>query len=516
MTSREAAPKALRERETSLLTTLRERLAELADLQGASAVLSWDQNTHMPPGGHGARADQLGTLERLAHDKLVSPELAGLLDALEPYAAEADPDSDEARLIAVVRRDHEKALNVPAQLAVAMARGAAEGYAAWLKAVEDDDFGVFRDALARQIELRREYAACFPDAAHPYDVLLDDFEPQMTLGEIKPLFDALTTALPPLIDRAASDNGDDNVLLGDFPADAQRALLEEVLHDVGFTDGSWRLDSAAHPFAISPGPGDVRITTRYRPDDLGYSFYSGLHEFGHGLYDANHAPALRRTPLHNCASLGIHESQSRLWENVIGRGRPFSAWLLPRLRKHLPGRYGDMDHATLFRGLNRVERTFIRTEADETTYNLHVALRLGLEVALIEERLEVDDLAAAWNEGIHQLLGIEVPDARHGVLQDVHWAAGHFGYFPTYTLGNLIAAQLWERMRADVPTVEEDLERGDFGPVREWLRDAVHWHGRKFTQRELLRRATGQELSVEPFLAYLEAKLSDAGVLAGA
>ena len=466
----------------------------------------------MPPGGHGTRADQLGTLERLAHDALVSPEIAGLLDALEPWVADADPDSDEARLIAVVRRDHEKASRVPARLAVAMARGAAEGYAAWLQAVEEGDFARFRDALARQIELRREYSACFPDAAHPYDVLLDDFEPQMTLAEVRPLFDTLTTALPPLIERAVSDR-DDEVLVGDLPAGAQRALLEEVLRDVGFADGTWRLDTAPHPFALSPGPGDVRITTRYRADDLGYSFYSGLHEFGHGLYDANHAPSLRRTPLHNCASLGIHESQSRLWENVIGRGRPFSAWLLPRLQKHLPGRYAGMDHATFYRGLNRVRRTLIRTEADETTYNLHVALRLGIEVALVEGRLEVDDLPAAWDEGMRRLLGVEVPDVRSGVLQDVHWAAGHFGYFPTYTLGNLIAAQLWERLLADLPEVEADLERGEFGPLREWLRDAVHWHGRKFTQRELLRRATGQELSVEPFLAYLEAKLGDAGVV---
>jgi carboxypeptidase Taq len=336
----------------------------------------------------------------------------------------------------------------------------------------------------------------------------------MTLADVEPLFAALTEALPPLIDRAATDADDDEVLAGDFPLDAQRALLDDVLAAVGFEDGVWRLDAAPHPFALSPGPGDVRITTRYRPDDLGYSLYSGLHEFGHGLYDANHAPALRRTPLHSCASLGIHESQSRMWENVIGRGRPFSGWLLPHLRNHLPGRYAAMDHPAFYRGLNRVRRTLIRTEADETTYNLHVALRLELELALLEGRLEVDDLPGAWNEGMHRLLGVEVPDDRRGVLQDVHWAAGHFGYFPTYTLGNLIAAQLWEQLRADLPEVEDDLARGEFAPVREWLREHVHRHGRKFTQRELLRRATGQELSVAPFLAYLEAKLADAGVLA--
>jgi carboxypeptidase Taq len=327
------------------------------------------------------------------------------------------------------------------------------------------------------------------------------------------MFDALTTALPPLIDRAVTGHDADEVLVGDFPVDAQRALLDAVLIEVGFEPGVWRLDTAPHPFALSPGPGDVRITTRYRRHDLGYSFYSGLHEFGHGLYDAGYAPSLRRTPLHECASLGVHESQSRLWENVIGRGRPFSAWLLPRLQEHLPQQFGGTDHAGLYRGLNRVRRTLIRTESDETTYNLHIALRLELELALLEGRLEVDDLPAAWAERMHALLGVTVPDDREGVLQDVHWATGDFGYFPTYTLGNLMAAQLWQQLRVDVPDVDASLERGEFAPVREWLREHVHRHGRKYTQRELLRRATRQELGVDAFLAYLEAKLTDAGVL---
>ncbi len=492
---------------------LRERAAELSDLHGAAYLLQWDQNTYMPPRGHAARADQLGTLERLAHEALVDPDLADLLDALERWAADEDPDSDDVRLISLVRRDHEKALRIPERLAVAMARDAAEGYGAWLEAVQAGEFARLRDPLSRQIELRHEYAACFPDAEHPYDVLLDDFEPQITLAEIKPLFDALTEALPSLIERTATDSDDDEVLVGDFPLAAQRALLDDVLGAVGFEEGAWRLDVAPHPFALSPGPGDVRITTRYRPDDLGYSLYSGLHEFGHGLYDAGYARSLRRTPLYACASLGIHESQSRLWENVIGRGRPFSGWLLTRLQRHLPERYADMDPATLYRGLNRVRRSLIRTEADETTYNVHIALRLELELALLEGRLAVDDLPGAWAEGMQRLLGVEVPDDRAGVLQDVHWASGHFGYFPTYTLGNLIAAQLWEQLLLDLPGAEEGLGEGGFAPVRDWLCEHVHRHGRKFSQRELLRRATGQELSVEPFLAYLEAKLADAGIL---
>ncbi len=477
------------------------------------ALLMWDQNVCMPPGGAEARGDQLATLERLCHERLVDPGLGRMLETLEPWAAGEDPDGDEVHLIRATRRDREKAVRVPERLAVEMSRAATAGYGAWLAAVEAGEYRRFRDALARQIELRREYAACFPDVAHPYDVLLDDFEPGMTLAEVRPLFSALVTGLQPLIDGAATEGDQDEVLGGDFPEDAQRALLRAVLGELGYDPHSWRLDDAPHPFAQSPGPGDVRLTTRYRSDDLGYSFYSGLHEFGHGLYDAGYDPALRRTPLYECASLGVHESQSRLWENVIGRGRPFSAWLLPRLQEHLPERFGGMDHATLYRGLNRVRRTLIRTESDETTYNLHVALRLELELALIDGTLEVDGLPAAWNEGMHRLLGVDVPDDREGVLQDVHWGEGFFGYFPTYTLGNLMAAQLWEQMRQDVGGLDELIERGEFAPVREWLREHVHRHGRKYTQRELLRRATQQELRVEPYLAYLEAKLRDCGVL---
>ncbi len=476
-------------------------------------MLTWDQNTYMPPGGNEARAGQLGTLERLAHARLVDPALDRLLDALEPWAADQDPDGDDARLVGWARRDHDKAARVPEALAVEMATEAARGYVAWLAARESGDYRRFRDPLARQVDLRREYAACFPAAAHPYDVLLDDFEPGMTLDDIRPLFDALVPALKPLVDAAAGADVP-AVLDGDFPVDAQRRLLVSVLVDLGFEEGTWRLDDSPHPFAQSPGPGDVRITTRYRSDDLGYSLYSGLHEFGHGLYDANLGVPLRGTTLHECASLGIHESQSRLWENVIGRGRPFSGWLLGRLQQHLPERYGDMDHVTLYRGLNGVHRSLIRTEADETTYNLHIALRLELELALIESRLEADELPAAWAEQMQTLLGVEVRSDTEGVLQDVHWASGMFGYFPTYTLGNLMAAQLWSRARADLGDVDEQIASGDFAPLREWLRVNVHQHGRKYTQRELLRRATGEELGVEPFLQYLRAKLRDAGVLA--
>jgi carboxypeptidase Taq len=285
---------------------------------------------------------------------------------------------------------------------------------------------------------------------------------------------------------------------------------------MGFDGAAWRLDAAPHPFAQGIGPGDTRITTRYDHDDLAMALYSALHEYGHGLYEAGIDPRLRRTPLAQPVSLGVHESQSRLWENVLGRSRPFCAWALPRLKAQLPGGLDGLDPDGLYHAVNTVQPSLIRVEADETTYNLHVVLRLELEIALVEGALAPGDVPAAWAEGMERLLGLEVPDDAQGALQDVHWGAGMLGYFPTYTLGNLMAAQLWERLRADSPELDAQIERGEFGPLREWLREEIHRHGRKYAPRELLHRVTGEELRIEPFLAYLRAKLSDAGVLPAA
>ena len=496
---------------------LRARLEEVTGLYGALALLGWDQNTYMPPAGAQTRGDTAATLEKLAHERLVDPEVGRLLDRLEPWAAGLDPDSDDARLIAVTRQDHEKAVRVPPQLAAEMSRASALGYSAWLAARSGGGFGAFRDALARQLELRQEYAACF-DVEHPYDALLDDFEPGTTTAGLRPLFGELAEALPPLVAATAEPGGRRNggVFDGPFPVEAQRVAVTAILEDLGFDTECWRLDTTVHPFAQSPGPGDIRLTTRYDEHDFADAFYSALHEFGHGLYEAGIGSNLRNTTLHGPVSLGIHESQSRTWENLIGRSRPFCQWLLPRLRELLPGGFDGLSAPELFRAVNCVQPSLIRTDADETTYNLHVLLRFELEVALMEGSLAVDDVPAAWNEAMQRLLGVDVPDDVHGVLQDVHWGQGALGYFPTYTLGNLMAAQMWTRVQADLGDVDAMVERGDFAPVRAWLREHVHSHGRKFPPRDLLRRVTGEELRTEPFLAYLRGKLGAAGVLAAA
>jgi carboxypeptidase Taq len=499
------------------LAELRRRAAELSDLNGVAGLAMWDQNVTMPSGGAGARADQLETLERILHGRLVDPELGRLLESLEPWAADADPESDDVRLVANLRRDRHKAVQVPTDLAAELSNAAALSHQAWQEARAAKDFAVFRPALERMLDLTHRYVACFDgtgEFAHPYDILLDDYEPGLTTAELRGIFGRLQEELVPLVSAAAALSGEDTqptVFPGTFPEAAQRALMDDVMRAVGFVPEHWRLDPTIHPFARSMAHTDVRITTRWEPDDLAMAFYSCLHEFGHGLYEAQMDPAHYRTTLAEAASLGVHESQSRMWENLVGRSKPFCEWVLPLLRRHLGGPFDALDAGELYRMVNRVQLSLIRIEADETTYNLHIALRFELELALVEGRLAVKDLPEAWEEATERLLGLQTPDLLHGVLQDIHWGSGMIGYFPTYTLGNLMAAQLWEAL--DVPDLETDIAGGNFGPLREWLREHIHRHGRKLESRELLRRATGQELSVDPWLAYLEQKLLDAGLL---
>ena len=500
------------------LAALRRHLAELSDLHSIAGLLFWDQQTVMPPAGADSRGDALATLTRVIHARETDPELGKLLDALEPWAAQQDPDSDEARMVFWTRRDFEKAVRVPADLAAEMTRAKALGQQAWIEARSANDFRPFRDALAHHVDLRHRYVACFTGFEHPYDALLDDFEPGLTTAELRPLFAELRDALVPLVAAAGDPQQErnDGAFFGEFDAEAQRIAVLDVLEAMGFDPDSWRLDPTLHPFASGISPDDVRLTTRYDEQDFAVALYSALHEFGHGLYEAGVGRELLRTTLDDAVSLGVHESQSRLWENIVGRSRPFCAWLLPRVTATLPGALDGLDVGALYRAVNTVQPSLIRTEADETTYNLHIIMRFELELALIEGSLTVDDAPAAWDAATERLLGIEVPGVVDGILQDVHWSAGLMGYFPTYTLGNLIGAQLWERLREELGDVDSQLERGEFAPLREWLRDNVHRHGRKFMPRELLRRVTGDDLRVEPFLRYLREKLADAGVLATA
>jgi carboxypeptidase Taq len=491
---------------------LRERMAELADLGNVAHLLEWDQQTMMPARGAPLRAEALGTLQRISHEMFVSAETGALLDAAAANLNGAPYDSDEASLVRVTRRRWEKARQVPTELAADMARAASIGQEAWIKARAESDFNAFAPHLERNLELARRYVDCFDGFDGAYDVLLDDYEPGMSTAAVARLFSELKSELVPVIATLAehSDRVDDSRLHGSFPVERQRELVTEVVQRMGFDYSGWRIDTAVHPFATSFGSEDVRITTRWDETYLASSLYGAMHECGHGLYEAGIAPSLQRTPLGQAESLGMHESQSRMWENMVGRGRPFCGVLAPRIAELFAGSLADLDQDTLYRAVNKVHPSFIRVEADEATYGLHVVLRFELEQELIEGRLSVAELPEAWNARFKEYLGLDVPDDASGVLQDVHWSMGAIGYFPTYALGNLIAGQLWERAHADIADLDEQLGAGELGGLREWLREHVHRHGAKFAMAELLERAVGSPLAVGPFVSYLKRKLGDA------
>jgi carboxypeptidase Taq len=488
------------------LQELRERLAEIQDLSAAGSLLGWDQQVMMPERAAPQRAEQLGTLGRVVHERFTDDAIGRLLGALEGVE---DDGSDDAALVRVTRRDWEKARRVPSDLAAELARAGALGHRAWVEARERSDFAAFLPFLERNVELKRRYVECFEGYDDAYDVLLDDYEEGMKTAEVSALFAELRAELVPLIAAIAqrADAVDDACLHGDFPVERQRALVRGVLERLGWQADGWRLDEAAHPFATSFGPGDVRLTTRYDPGYVGMALYGAIHEFGHGLYEAGVDPRLARTGLGEGVSLGVHESQSRLWENVVGRGRPFAGWLHGRLAEAFPERLGEVSAEGFYRAVNRVRPSLIRVEADEATYGLHVILRFELEREMIAGTIALRDLPEAWNARMKEYLGVDVPDDAHGVLQDVHWSGGDIGYFSTYALGNLIAAQLWERARADLPGLDSALAAGDGAPLREWLRSHVHRYGRTLPPRELVARATGGPIAVAPFVAYLKGKL---------
>jgi carboxypeptidase Taq len=459
----------------------------------------------MPPGGAQARGEAMATLERAHHERATDPGLGAVLERLAPWASRRDPEDEAAAIARVALRDHERARRIPAELTAELARASSEAMGVWVEAKRRSDFGLLRPHLERIVELRRRMAACFPEAEHPYDPLLDEYEPGMTTAEVRDALERLRDGLVPLV--AAAPEVDDSLLReGPFPEAGQRALLTTVLHAIGVDDEQWRLDEAAHPFEASIAPTDVRLTTRYDEAELD-SLYSAMHEFGHGLYEHQIDPALARTPVGGGASSAWHESQSRLWENMVGRSAGFWRWCFPHAQAAFPERFADVTWQDVQRAANAVRPSLIRVSADEVTYGLHIVLRFELELALIEGDLAVADLPAAWDERTRAYLGLDVPDHAHGALQDIHWAEGAFGYFPTYALGNVIAGQLWARVTADLPDLDERFAAGDFARLREWLAEHVHRHGRRHLTTELLERVVGGGLDPAPYLAYLEAKV---------
>jgi carboxypeptidase Taq len=492
------------------LEQLKVLLGEIYDLERVGFLLAWDQETTMPPDGALARAEQRATIGRAAHERLVSDDLGRLLEELRTEEESLPAESDEASLIRVARRDHEKARRVPAELRAELLREGALGLGAWLEARERRDFEALRPHLERLLELKRRYVDCFESAGDPYDVLLDDYERGFTTAETEHVLEHLKRELVPLVETAREADGEE--LRGPFPVERQRAFALDLLGRLGFDPRSWRLDHSEHPFTANLAIRDIRLTAHFRETHLG-GIFAAIHEFGHGLYERQISPSLARTSLAGGASAALHESQSRMWENLVGRSRAFWAFAYDGLRAALSEGLGDVDLDRFYRAVNRVRPSLIRVDADEVTYNLHIVLRFELERELLAGRLEVRDLPDAFDERMHGYLGLEVPDARSGVLQDIHWADAGFGYFPTYSLGNVMSVQIWEKASSDLGDLDAQIEHGQLEELREWLRERLHRHGRKFTPRETLVLAAGSPIDPEPYVRYLEGKLGEvAGV----
>ena len=500
---------------TDKLQRLKEILGEVSDLGRAGAVLAWDQETFMPPGGVENRADQLTTLERLSHSRFTADDVGALLDAAEGEVARLPFDSDDASLVRVTRRDYEQARKLPLELVGEIARAGATARPVWEKARADANFKLFAPYLEKNVELNRRVADALGYRKRPYDALLDRTEPGLTTDQLEEIFIELKQAIVPLVADVArnADAVDDSVLHRGFDPDVQVQYALDVVRKLGYDIERGRQDISAHPFTIPFGPGDVRITTRVSRDFFNECLFGSIHEAGHAMYYQGVGKNLDRTPLWDGASPGVHESQSRLWENMVGRSPEFWRHFYPSLRKTFPEPLKGVDEEQFFRAVNKSYPSLIRVEADEVTYNLHILMRFELENEMLEGSLQVKDLPEAWNARIKEYLGIDVPNDGVGVLQDIHWSWVDFAVFPGYTLGNLMGAQLMEKIRMDLPGLDGQIERGEFGPLLKWLQTNVYQHGRKFTPNELMERATGKPVSAEPWIAYVRQKF---GALYGA
>lgn len=492
-------------------TKLIEKVHQVHDLRNAAGVLSWDREVNMPKAGDTARIQQMTTLRRLIHEYATSDALGELIEGAAAELNGADPDGNDASLIRALRYDYARSRKLPEAFVVRLAQTGAQARGVWEKARADDDFATFQPWLEQLVELQREMAELYGYTETAYDALLETYEFGASTAQVRATFDAVKAATVPLV-AAIAERGsavDDSLLHQAYDVDQQKAFARHIAEAVGYDFSRGHLGTAVHPFASSFSRDDARITSRWYPDYICPSLFGTLHESGHAMYEQGTHPDLARTPLARGTSSGIHESQSRMIENIVGRSRGFWQAHFATLQSYFPSQLGGQSAETFYRAVNKVQPSLIRVEADELTYNLHIILRFELEQAMLSGDLAVADLPAAWNEKFRSLLGIVPPDNREGVLQDVHWSGASFGYFPTYALGNLYAAQLYEAARAADPAVEADLAQGRTTALLAWLRENVHQHGRKFTPEELVRRATGRPLDHAPFVRYATAKFGE-------
>ena len=492
-------------------TELLGRLATVHDLHAASAVLGWDQMTYLPAGAGGPRGRHLATLTRLAHEHFTDDRIGVLLDNLAPFESSLPTDSDEASLLRIARQDYRRAVRVPGSFMATFAEHQSASYQAWTVARPANDWEAVTPILERTVDLSREYAGFFPRTAHLADVFVDEAEPGLDVASVRELFSSLRARLVPMVRQIiAQPRPDDTFLTRAYPVDTQWQFGEMVARKLGYDFERGRQDRAPHPFTTSFSRNDVRITTRLSETDLRFGLFATMHEAGHGMYEQGVAPGLDGTLLGSGASSGVHESQSRLWENVVGRSRGFWKWGYSRLQSTFPGQLGDVTADQFYRAINRVEPSLIRVEADEMTYNLHIMMRFDFELALLDGSLRVTDLPEAWNARFKDDLGITPPSNQDGCMQDVHWFASPIaGQFQGYTIGNVLSAQCFDRACEVHPSIPTEIESGEFGTLLSWLQTNLHVLGRKYDVNDTIVRATGRALTIEPYLAYLKAKFGD-------
>ncbi len=490
---------------------LKQHLYRYHDLQAVDSILGWDQEVYMPPMGIQARGEQMATIASMAHEIFTSAETGRLLEAAEVEVAGMDYDSDEASLVRVIRRDYDKMTKIPTELVAERARITAQAFVAWRAAREQADYSLFQPHLQNVVDWCYKVVDILGYKEHPYDTLLDFFEPGMTTAEVTRLFSELKAGLVPLLQDIVNRGKpvDDAFFNQEYPEERQWDVSMAVLREIGYDFTRGRQDKTAHPFTTTFSVNDVRVTNRLIRNRPQSSFFSAVHEGGHALYEQGVNPAYERTALMGGATLGVHESQSRLWENIVGRSRAFWRYFLPVFRAFFPEQTAGVTLDQFYRAINKVEPSFIRVEADEVTYNMHIFVRFELEQALITGDLHVADVPEAWNAKYQAYLGITPPNDALGCLQDVHWSHGTLGYFPTYALGNLMAAQLYAAAKQDLPDLEESFARGEFSLLLNWLREKIHRHGTKFTAAELMQRVTGGSIEAQPLVDFLRAKYTE-------
>ena len=488
---------------SDLLSHLRE--IDLANQIGS--LLGWDQEVIMPKNGAESRAEHLAWISKTVHEKITDPRIGELITSLEVE----DLDEIQRANVRISKKAHQRATCLPSDFVEDFARLRSQAHHTWAEAREKDDFSLFRDDLSKILDMTRRKAEYFGYTDSPYNALLDQYETGLTVGKLDPLFKGLRDSVSPLV-RLVSESGvtpDNKWVDGvNWPKKSQEMLSQKVSESIGFDFNSGRRDSSVHPFCGGPNPFDVRWTTRYDESEPFGSLFGSMHETGHGTYEQGRPESLAYQPAGKACGLGIHESQSRLWENQIGRSLEFCEWVIPLWREFFPGKMDDVTPEMLWRSVNQIQPSFIRTESDEATYNLHIMIRYELEKMMIEGDIEVDQIPDIWNEYYDRYLGISPPNRKLGVLQDIHWCMGAVGYFPTYTLGNLYAAQLLESARNDIVDHDENIRNGMFGPLLDWMRKKIHTRGSILEPAELIEEATGRPPTPEPFVSYLASKVS--------